>query len=91
LEKLTQGLSPQAIICDIEMPRLDGFGFLAHIKAKDNLRSLPVMMLTSRSGGKYQEIAFSLGASAYFSKPFQEEELLQAIRRLITPALAPMA
>jgi chemosensory pili system protein ChpA (sensor histidine kinase/response regulator) len=72
------------------MPRLDGFGFLAHVKAKDNLRSLPVMMLTSRSGGKYQEIAFKLGASAYFSKPFQEEELLKTVRRLISPALAPL-
>jgi len=41
------------------------------------------MMLTSRSGDKHRHMAFSLGASAYFSKPFQEQELLQTLKSFL--------
>lgn len=85
LEKLQRGLGVQGIICDIEMPRLDGYGFLAHYKTAPMGRDIPVVMLTSRSSDKHRAIAMHLGASAYFSKPFQEKELLQTLRFLIIP------
>lgn len=81
LEKLESGLSIQAVVCDIEMPRMDGYGFLAHVKAKPDLKSIPVTMLTSRSGDKHRKLAMTLGASAYFSKPFREKELLQTLEQ----------
>ncbi|WP_299490364.1 response regulator [Acaryochloris sp. IP29b_bin.137] len=81
LEKLESGLPIQAVICDIEMPRMDGYGFLAHVKAKPDLKSIPVAMLTSRSGDKHRKLAMTLGASAYFSKPFREKELLQTLEQ----------
>ena len=84
LEKLDQGLPIQSVICDIEMPRLDGYGFLAHVKAKPDYTDLPVVMLTSRSGEKHRQIALKLGATAYFSKPFQEQELLETLKSLPT-------
>jgi two-component system, chemotaxis family, sensor histidine kinase and response regulator PixL len=84
LEKLQLDLPIQAIVCDIEMPRLDGFGFLAHLKADTLKCHLPVVMLTSRSGEKHRRLAMSLGASAYFSKPFQEQELLATLKQLQT-------
>lgn len=83
LEKLQMGLSVQAVICDVEMPRLDGFGFLAHVKSKPEFKQIPVVMLTSRSGDKHRNLAMTLGATEYFSKPFREQELLQTLRRLI--------
>jgi chemotaxis protein histidine kinase CheA/ActR/RegA family two-component response regulator len=83
IEQLTSGLLVNAIICDIEMPRLDGFGFLAQAKANPALQHLPITMLTSRSGDKHRQLALRLGASEYFSKPFKEQELLQALRQLI--------
>ena len=83
LEKLKSGIDVQAVICDVEMPRLDGFGFLANVKNDPNLQQIPVMMLTSRSGEKHRKMATSLGANAYFSKPFQEQELLKKIELLI--------
>jgi len=83
LEKLQAGLPVQAVVCDIEMPRLDGYGFLAHVKSKPSCKHLPVVMLTSRSGEKHRQLAISLGAKAYFSKPFREQELLQTIEQLI--------
>jgi two-component system, chemotaxis family, sensor histidine kinase and response regulator PixL len=84
LEKVQMGLPIQAIICDVEMPRLDGYGFLANFKAIPSARSVPVVMLTSRSGDKHRKLAMSLGASDYFSKPFREHELLEKLSQLIT-------
>jgi two-component system, chemotaxis family, sensor histidine kinase and response regulator PixL len=84
LEKVQMGLPIQAIICDIEMPRLDGYGFLANIKAIPIVQAIPVVMLTSRSGDKHRKLAMSLGASDYFSKPFREQELLAKLDQLIT-------
>lgn len=81
LEKLESGLPIQAVVCDIEMPRMDGYGFLAHVKAKPDFKSIPVAMLTSRSGDKHRKLAMTLGASAYFSKPFREKELLQTLEQ----------
>ena len=81
LEKLESGLPIQAVICDIEMPRMDGYGFLAHVKAKPDLKSIPVAMLTSRSGDKHRKLAMTLGAAAYFPKPFREKELLETLEQ----------
>jgi len=81
LEKLESGLPIQAVVCDIEMPRMDGYGFLAHVKAKPDFKSIPVAMLTSRSGDKHRKLAMTLGASAYFSKPFREKELLETLKQ----------
>ncbi len=83
LEKLQEGLPIEVIICDIEMPRLDGYGFLAHVKSDPDFKHIPVMMLTSRSGEKHRKMAMNLGATAYFSKPFQEKELLNTIQELV--------
>jgi two-component system, chemotaxis family, sensor histidine kinase and response regulator PixL len=82
-EKLQEGSPIKAVICDIEMPRLDGFGFLAQVRAKSQFQQLPIFMLTSRSGDKHRQIAFNLGASAYFSKPFPEQELLDTLKMMI--------
>jgi two-component system, chemotaxis family, sensor histidine kinase and response regulator PixL len=83
LEQVRSGLPIQAVICDVEMPRLDGFGFLANVKAMPMAQDIPVVMLTSRSGDKHRKLALSLGASDYFSKPFREETLIETIRQLI--------
>jgi len=82
LEKLRSGIKVALVICDIEMPRLDGYGFLAHVKASVESQKIPVIMLTSRSGDKHRQLAINLGASDYFSKPFKEQELLQTIQKL---------
>lgn len=84
VEKLLGGLLVSAVICDIEMPRLDGYGFLARIKSDPAFSDLPIAMLTSRTGDKHRQLAMTLGASAYFSKPYNERELLGTMRKLIT-------
>jgi chemotaxis family two-component system sensor histidine kinase/response regulator PixL len=62
------------------MPRLDGSGFLEEIKSHPTLAKIPVAMLTSCSHEKHRKLAFNLGASAYFSKPYNEQDLLQTLK-----------
>jgi chemosensory pili system protein ChpA (sensor histidine kinase/response regulator) len=88
VEKLIGGLTVSAVICDIEMPRLDGYGFLARIKSDPAFSDLPIAMLTSRTGDKHRQLAMTLGAAAYFSKPYNERELLRTMRQLITESRA---
>lgn len=83
IEKLLNGLLVSVVICDIEMPRLDGYGFLARVKSDHNFSKLPIAMLTSRSGDKHRQLAMTLGAAAYFSKPYNERELLTTLSQLI--------
>jgi two-component system, chemotaxis family, sensor histidine kinase and response regulator PixL len=83
LERLETGATIQAVICDIEMPRLDGYGLLAKMKANPNLERVPIAMLTSRSSDKHRQIAANLGANAYFSKPYNEQVLLRTLAQLI--------
>jgi chemosensory pili system protein ChpA (sensor histidine kinase/response regulator) len=82
-EKLESGLKVQAVICDIEMPRLDGYSFLELVKSHDDLKSIPVAMLTSRSSNKHRQLAMQLGARAYFSKPYNEQDLLRTLEEMI--------
>jgi two-component system, chemotaxis family, sensor histidine kinase and response regulator PixL len=86
IEQLQNGLQVQAIICDIEMPRMDGFGVLATLKNHPQFQSIPITMLTSRSGPKHQKLAKQLGADAYFFKPFEENTVLQTLQQLIQRA-----
>jgi chemosensory pili system protein ChpA (sensor histidine kinase/response regulator) len=88
VEKLLSGALVSAVICDIEMPRLDGYGFLARVKSDPKFSDLPIAMLTSRSGDKHRQLAMTLGAAAYFSKPYNERELLRIMRQLITESQA---
>jgi chemosensory pili system protein ChpA (sensor histidine kinase/response regulator) len=83
LQTLPKSSHVRAVICDIEMPRLDGFGFLVQSRSDENCKNIPVVMLTSRSGNKHRDLAMRLGASAYFAKPFKDNELLQTLSQLV--------
>lgn len=83
LEKLRTDAAIKAVICDIDMPRVDGYGVLAQVKSNPQFSKLPIIMLTSRQGNKDKELAINLGATAYFTKPFNEQELLKTLKPLI--------
>ncbi|MDJ0597547.1 MAG: hybrid sensor histidine kinase/response regulator [Crocosphaera sp.] len=83
VNKLVAGLLVDGVICDIEMPRLDGYGVLEELKTNSAFESLPIAMLTSRSNDKHRRLAMNLGASAYFSKPYNEQELLQTLTAIL--------
>lgn len=78
---------PVVVICDVEMPRLNGYQFLMQKAQDPETEKIPVVMLTSRSGEKHQKIAIELGASAYMTKPFDQKQLLETVNRLIQRSL----
>jgi chemosensory pili system protein ChpA (sensor histidine kinase/response regulator) len=82
-DKLHSGLPCDMVFCDIEMPRMDGLQLLSKIQQDEELNHLPVAMLTSRGADKHKQLAAKLGASAYFTKPFLEEALLDGAGRMM--------
>ncbi|WP_353930382.1 response regulator [Okeanomitos corallinicola TIOX110] len=82
-DKLRSGLPCDIVFCDIEMPRCDGLELLSRISKDSSLNHLPIAMLTSRGADKHRQMAFQLGASGYFTKPYLEEALLEAASRML--------
>jgi chemotaxis protein histidine kinase CheA/ActR/RegA family two-component response regulator len=80
--------TPAAVLLDIEMPRMDGYELISTVRAQEQYRTLPLVVLTSRAAAKHQQRAMSLGASAYVVKPYQDEELISTINSLVYGALA---
>ena len=78
-----ENVRPDLMLLDIEMPRMDGFEVTNLVRHHDIHRDLPIIMITSRTGEKHRERAFSLGVTHYMGKPFQEAELLANIEALI--------
>ncbi|MDD2928374.1 MAG: Hpt domain-containing protein [Sideroxydans sp.] len=81
LEQLME-ISPDVMLLDIEMPRMDGFELAKRLRQDSKTRALPVIMITSRTADKHRNYALELGVNEYLGKPFQEEELLGHIARL---------
>ena len=79
-----ESVKPDLMLLDIEMPRMDGFEVTNLVRHHEIHRELPIIMITSRTGEKHRERAFSLGVTNYMGKPFQEAELLENIEDLLT-------
>jgi len=72
-----------AVILDINMPRLDGFELLKKIRASDATVSIPVVMLTTEGQEADKEQAMMLGATAYIVKPFKPTSLLKVMEEIV--------
>ncbi|MEC4814343.1 MAG: chemotaxis protein CheW, partial [Scytonema sp. PMC 1069.18] len=83
IEQLRLNSMVQLIICDVEMPHMNGFEFLDYCRKDPLLAKFPVAMLTTRSNSKHRDLAMHLGAKAYFTKPYIELELLSALSNII--------
>ncbi|NJN73339.1 MAG: hybrid sensor histidine kinase/response regulator [Limnothrix sp. RL_2_0] len=81
-DKLSGGLPCDLVFCDIEMPRIDGLELLSRMQKNPDLAKIPVAMLTSRGADRHRQMAAQLGASAYFTKPYLEEALLDAADKM---------
>jgi len=80
---LLQEHTPDIILLDIEMPRMDGYEVAAHVRNDPRLNDIPIVMITSRVGEKHRARAIELGVNDYLGKPYQESQLLDAIEPLV--------
>jgi chemosensory pili system protein ChpA (sensor histidine kinase/response regulator) len=81
--KLLSEHTPDVILLDIEMPRMDGFEFAKTIKGDAKTAAIPVIMITSRTADKHRNRAAELGVDRFLGKPYQEDELLGTLREMV--------
>lgn len=81
--EILQETTPDLMLLDIEMPRMDGFEVASQVRHNRRLQELPIIMITSRTGEKHRERAFEIGVNDYMGKPFQENQLLNKIQGLL--------
>jgi two-component system, chemotaxis family, sensor histidine kinase and response regulator PixL len=84
IAQLEQNSEIDLIISDVEMPVMNGFELLSYCQNHPKFSHVPVMMITTRSGQKHRELASSLGAKVYMTKPANEREILKVVAELIS-------
>ena len=82
----TQDQVPDMFLLDVEMPRMDGYELLSTLRGMPETHDIPIVMVTSRSGEKHRQKAYSLGATDYLVKPYQDEQLIDLVKRLTSAA-----
>jgi DNA-binding response OmpR family regulator len=84
-------VKPDLAVLDVKMPRMNGFELLVALRKDEQLKSTPILMLTSLTAGtgKSDEMwRQSLEITEFLSKPFETQELLKRVRKILTPAEA---
>lgn len=84
LNKLT-GQKVNLIICDVNMPNMDGITFVKEMKLLANYKFTPVIMLTTEGSEEKKRAGQAAGARAWVVKPFRPEQMLDAVSKLILP------
>jgi chemotaxis family two-component system sensor histidine kinase/response regulator PixL len=69
------------VICDLEMPEMNGFEFLGHCRRQFSSDVLPVLILTSRNNDRHRKLAKQLGSNDYITKPWNEKELMKILQQ----------
>ncbi|MBT8457109.1 MAG: response regulator [Rhodobacteraceae bacterium] len=77
--EVLSGITPDAIITDINMPRMDGFGFINAVRAQEGYRNVPILVLTTESSADLKTRAREAGATGWIVKPFDPEKLVRAL------------
>jgi CheY-like chemotaxis protein len=75
--------SPTLLLTDLEMPRMNGLELTSYVRAHDETKDIPIIMLTSRTTEKHRKEAMSIGVNEYLSKPFVEDVLLEKVQSLV--------
>lgn len=82
IQKL-QEVTPDIILTDIEMPRMDGFEFSRHVRDNVKTSTIPLIVISSRTAEKHRNFASQLGVNAFLGKPVQDDELIEQVNALL--------
>ena len=85
LAKLEAGAKPSLIVCDVNMPVMDGITFVKEVKGLPAFKFTPIIMLTTEAGEEKKLEGQMAGAKAWLVKPFRPEVMLKAVQKLILP------
>jgi two-component system chemotaxis response regulator CheY len=80
--EVLKGETPDVIITDINMPRMDGFGFIEAVRLDADRRAIPILVLTTESDAEKKNRARQAGATGWIVKPFNPVKLVDAVRRV---------
>jgi two-component system chemotaxis response regulator CheY len=80
--EVLEGAAADVIITDINMPRMDGFGFIEGVRGHPQHRGTPILVLTTESDPAKKDRARQAGATGWIVKPFNPSKLADAIRRV---------
>lgn len=75
-------VEPDVILTDINMPNLDGFGFIEEVRQQDRHQTTPILVLTTESEADKKDRARLAGATGWIIKPFEPDRLVEAVRRV---------
>jgi DNA-binding response OmpR family regulator len=75
--------SPDLIVLDIMMPKLDGYETCKQLKADDATRNIPVILLSAKGRNVDQKVGFEVGADDYITKPFSPRKLVERINAIL--------
>jgi len=82
LKKLNES-QPDLIVCDVNMPNMDGISFLKEVKKNPDFKFTPIIMLTTESQEEKKKEGLDAGARAWLTKPFSPEDLLTTINKFL--------
>lgn len=87
IEQLTLR-SFDALVLDLNMPDIDGYEVLSFVRAQDQLRRLPIVVVSSRADDASRARAFEAGATKFLTKPFAPDQILSELRTLLPAGAA---
>jgi len=82
INKLNTGIKPALILTDLNMPELDGIGFIKEARKITSSRFTPIIVLTTEAGGRKRDEARAAGASGWLTKPAEPNQLLSVVKQL---------
>jgi chemosensory pili system protein ChpA (sensor histidine kinase/response regulator) len=82
--QMLQQTTPDIILTDIEMPRMDGFGLSRNIRDDARTKDTPLIMISSRTADKHRSLAREIGVNAFFGKPVADDDLVDTMKELLS-------
>ena len=82
--QLAQELQPDVIVCDLNMPEMNGYEVLDRLRRDEMTANIPFIFLTGEANSTKRMLGFELGANRYLTKPFAASQLLKAVESQLT-------